>query len=120
MTKRPTITKEVIWAAADQLEARGVYPSFAAIRKVAGGGSYTTIGAAMAERKRLPRAVIEGGAIPIPKRLSERFGTLGEEVWAAAVAHAHDRWRHRVEELEEALRAAEAQIAQHDSSRIAD
>jgi len=118
MTKRPTITKEVIWAAADQLEASGVYPSLAAIRKVIGGGSYTTIGAAMEERKQFPRAELEGGAIPMPNVLSERFGALGEEVWAAAVAHAYERWRHRVEELEEALKVAEAQIARHDSNRI--
>lgn len=117
MTKRPTITKEVIWAAADQLEASGVYPSLAAIRKVVGGGSYTTIGAAMEERKQLPRIELGGGAIPMPNILSERFGVLGEEIWAAAVAHAYDRWRHRVEELEAALKAAEAQIAQLITSR---
>lgn len=120
MTKRPTITKELIWAAADQLEASGVYPSLAAIRKVVGGGSYTTIGAAMEARKQLPRTEFEGGAIPMPNFLSERFSALGEEVWAAAVSHAHERWRHRIKELEEALRVAEAQIAQHDSSRIVD
>lgn len=115
MTKRPTITKEVIWAAADQLEANGIYPSWAAVRKAVGGGSYTTIGAAMEDRKRLPRVEPAGGGIPMPNVLSERFGALGEEVWAAAVAHAYERWRHRVEELEEALRAAEAEIAQHDA-----
>lgn len=120
MTKRPTITKEVIWAAADQLEANGVYPSLAAIRKVVGGGSYTTIGAAMEERKQLPRAALDGGAIPMPNVLSERFGALGEEVWAAAVAHAHKQWRHRVDELEEALRVAQAQVARHAASRIAE
>lgn len=48
--------------------------------------------------------------------MTKRPTITKEVIWAAAVAHAHERWRHRVEELEEALRAAEAQIAQHDSS----
>ncbi|NYT60275.1 hypothetical protein CR155_01250 [Pollutimonas nitritireducens] len=111
MKKRPTITKEAIWAAADQIEASGAYASQAAIRTVLGGGSYTTITAAMEERKRLPRTDVKTFSAPMPKALSERFGVLGEEVWALALVHAHERWRQRVQELEEALTAAEDQIA---------
>lgn len=112
MRKRSTITREAIWIAADQIEANGKHASLAAVRKVLGGGSYTTISAAMQERKQLPRTDLEMLATPIPKALSERFGTLGEEVWTAALAHAHERWRERVQELEDALKAASA--ATHD------
>ena len=114
MTKRPTITKEVIWAAADQVEASGAYASLAAVRKILGGGSYTTITAAMEERRQLPRTDLAMHASPIPEALSKRFGALGEEVWAAAVIHAHERWRQVVDELDTALKAAEVKIANQD------
>lgn len=60
------------------------------------------------ERKRLPHTDFDAFAMPMPKASSEGFGTLGEDTWTAALVHAHDRWRQRVEELEEALKAAEA------------
>lgn len=114
MKKRPTITKEAIWAAADQIEANGAYASLAAVRKVLGGGSYTTITAAMEERKQLPRTDLAMFTSPIPEALSKRFEALGEEVWAAAVIHAHERWRQFVDELDVALKAAETKIASQD------
>lgn len=111
MGRRPSITKEAIWAAADQIEANGGYASLAAVRKVLGAGSYTTITAAMEERKSLPRAVKDLPPPPMPEGLVERFAGLGEEIWAAAVIYAHESWRIRISELEDALAVAEATIA---------
>lgn len=111
MGRRPSITKEAIWAAADQIEAKGGYASLAAVRKVLGAGSYTTITAAMEERKSLPRAVKDLPPPPMPEGLVERFAGLGEEIWAAAVIYAHESWRIRISELEDALAVAEATIA---------
>ena len=42
-------TKEDIWAAATMLAEAGERPTLSAVRKVVGGGSYTTISEAMAE-----------------------------------------------------------------------
>lgn len=111
MRKRLTITKEAIWAAADQIEASGAYASLAAVRKVLGGGSYTTITAAMEERRQLPRTDLAMFTSPMPETLSKRFGALGGEIWSAAVIHAHEQWRQLVDDLEEALKAAEVKIA---------
>lgn len=120
MRQRFTVTKEVIWAAADQIEAEGGYASLAAVRKTIGRGSYTTIAAAMKEREQLPRTEPKNVTPPMPKVLSERFGVLGEEVWAAAILHAHERWRQRVHELERALKIAETKIAIHEARQSDD
>ncbi|KFA35857.1 DNA-binding protein, partial [Xanthomonas vasicola] len=45
------ITREQIWAAADNLDAAGQNPTLVAVRKVVGGGSFSTIQDAMAEWK---------------------------------------------------------------------
>jgi len=45
------ITREQIWAAADELDAAGQNPTLSAVRKAVGGGSFTTIQEAMAEWK---------------------------------------------------------------------
>ena len=45
------ITREQIWAAADEIDAAGQNPTLAAVRKAVGGGSFTTIQDAMTEWK---------------------------------------------------------------------
>lgn len=120
MRRRPAVTKEAIWAAADQIEAGGGYASLAAVRKVVGRGSYTTIAAAMKEREQLPRTDLKSVTFPMPNVLSERFGALGEEIWAAAVIHAHERWSQRVDELERALKEAETKIASYEPRPLKD
>lgn len=115
MRRRLTVTKEAIWAAADQIEAEGGYASLAAVRKVIGRGSYTTITAAMKERGQLPRTDYKTSAPPIPKVLSERFGVLGEEIWTMAVIHAYEHWRQHIDELERALKVAKTEIENHET-----
>ena len=46
----PAITKEQISETADQIAAAGQTPTLAAVRKAVGGGSFTTISGAMADR----------------------------------------------------------------------
>lgn len=120
MRRRPVVTKEAIWAAADQVEAGGGYASLAAVREVLGRGSYTTIAAAMKQREQLPRTDIKNVTFPMPKVFSEQFGALGEEIWAAAAIHAYERWSQRVDELERVLKEAESKIASYESRPLAD
>ena len=47
------LTKQDIWRCADELDAEGIRPTLAAVRKKLGSGSFTTISDAMAEWKRL-------------------------------------------------------------------
>lgn len=111
MGRRPNISKEAIWAAADQIESKGGYASQAEIRKVLGSGSYTTIAAAMDERKKLPRSRIDLPlSAPMPNGLSERYKELGEDVWSAALLHAYEALRPRILSLEEELRNAKETI----------
>ena len=69
------------------------------------------ITAAMDKLRSLPRTVVDMPARPMPGGLAERFAGLGEEIWASTVIHAHERWRMRISELEDALEVAEATIA---------
>ena len=105
------ITNEQIHQAADALDADGVRPTLAAVRKRLGGGSFTTISAAMADW----RAGRERHAAlaPAPDDLLDRAAALAAEIWAAANTTADARLAGLREELaveREALhiRAAEA------------
>lgn len=74
------ITKQDIHAVADQIAADGGSPTLAAVRRVLGGGSFTTISEAMQEWK----AARQNAAAPIREAggISE-FGknrTLSEQV----------------------------------------
>lgn len=85
------ITKDIIWAAADTLDAEGHNPTLAAVRKAVGGGSYTTIQAAMTEWKerRAQRQTAPREAPPAV--IAERLQELGSEIWAIAAEQAHLR-----------------------------
>lgn len=85
------ITKEGIWAVADELDAAGEKPTLAVVRKRVGGGSYTTISEAMSEwnarraTKNAPRVE------PAPERVEEAAREFAQAVWAAASEIAANR-----------------------------
>ena len=56
-------TKDEIWAAAQALADAGERPTLAAVRKVVGGGSFTTISEAMAEWRAQQEGVASGNGI---------------------------------------------------------
>lgn len=74
------------------------------------GNSYSMIMAEMDERKSLTRAGLHMHALPMPTDLLEHFSGLGEEIWTAAVIHAHDMWRDSFADLKDALKAAQETI----------
>lgn len=85
------ITKEGIWAVADELDAAGEKPTLAVVRRRVGGGSYTTISEAMSEwaarraTKNAPRVE------PAPERVEEAAREFAQAVWAAASEIAANR-----------------------------
>lgn len=87
------VTKDEIWAKADELDAAGQSPTLAAIRKALGSGSYSTIQAAMSEwrarRNKLPAAPTE----PAPQALSEAAQRMASEIWGAAIAQARTEFQ---------------------------
>ena len=112
------ITKDQIFAVADELDAAGQSPTLAAVRKVIGGGSFTTISQAMAEwkaRKAEKEAPIREAP---PSTVTELLASLGGEVWSAALAMANGRLQSERAALEEARSQIEAEKA--EAAELAD
>ncbi|WP_346380791.1 DNA-binding protein [Acidithiobacillus sp.] len=92
-------SQEAIWAAADALVKAGERPTLAAVRKAVGGGSFTTISEAMAEW-RGRQAIAEPVREPAPVAVSQQAAVLAAELWAQALAIAHERLQTDREALE--------------------
>lgn len=108
------ITKQQIFAAADQLDAAGLNPTLSAIRKAVGGGSFTTVSEAMAEWKALKAARTRPAREAAPESIAQRLSELGADIWAAAVELSHSRLASERTALEQErieLEAAKAEAA---------
>ncbi|MGF6613101.1 chromosome segregation ATPase [Paraburkholderia sp. WSM4175] len=85
------ITKDQIWAVADELDQAGKPPTLAAVRKAVGGGSFTTIQEAMSEWKARRQAKAAPVTDPAPPALTERLNEFGAELWSLALQLANAR-----------------------------
>lgn len=100
------ITKDQIWAAADELQRLGQTPTLAAVREVLGEtGSFSTIAPAMADWRAL-QTKTAGAKIPIPEAFSARMRQQAEHVWAEAIGVADEL----VASERDALRAARKEL----------
>ena len=112
------ITKEQIFAVADDLDAAGQNPTLANVRKQLGGGSFTTISEAMNEwraRKASQAAPIRE---PAPASITEKLAELGGDLWAVALDMANNRLAAEREALEAVRQETEA--ARQEAAELAD
>ena len=108
------ITKKAIFDAADALDAGGQRPTFAALRKAVGGGSFTTISEAMKEYWAV-RAVREAPVRePAPAVVGERLSEVAGEIWALALQVANER----LASEREAFDAASVQAEQEKQEAV--
>ena len=112
------ISKEQIFAVADELDAAGQNPTLAAVRKAVGGGSFTTISDAMNEWKARKAAKETPLREPAPNAIAERLTEFGTEVWAAALELANGRLAAERESLEAARVELEAE--KQEAAELAD
>ncbi|TXH14632.1 MAG: KfrA, partial [Gammaproteobacteria bacterium] len=94
------ISKEQIFAVADELDAAGQNPTLANVRKQLGSGSFTTISEAMNEwraRKASQAAPIRE---PAPQAITDKLAELGGDLWAVALEMANNRLAAEREALE--------------------
>ena len=113
-----TDTKARIFAAADEISAAGQNPTFAAIRKHLGGGSFSTISDAMAEWKAAKATKSVPVQEPIPPAISEKLDNLGSAVWSIAIEMANARLSAERETLEAARMETDA--ARQEAAQLAD
>lgn len=106
------LTLDQIFSVADDLDARGINPTLAAVRKALGAGSFTTISEAMsawrAQKATRPGAPVE----PMPEAVESSLAELGRGLWAAAQAQAHARLTREREELEQARAQTDTERAE--------
>lgn len=120
------ITTEQIWAAADALDAAGLSPTLAAVRKEIGGGSFTTISEAMAQWRAHKADKSTPLREPAPPLVMERLAEVGADIWAAALDLANARLNSEREALEvaraklEASRLEAAQLADQLTVEVED
>ena len=100
------ITREQIFAVADEIDAAGQNATLAAVRKALGGGSFTTISEGMTEWKVRKAARQTPLREPAPSMVAERLTELGTEIWSAALELANGR----LDSEREALEAARLQL----------
>lgn len=100
------ITKEQIWAAADEIQLLGKVPTLAAVRQMLGEtGSFSTIAPAMADW-RAQQTKTTDIKTPIPEAFSVRVRQLAEHVWGEALGVADEL----VSSERDALRAARREL----------
>lgn len=105
------ITKHDIWRVADELDAEGIRPTLAAVRKKLGSGSFTTISEAMTEWKGRQK-VEKPTSDPVPVAVSEQLGELGNALWAIALNHASTRFDEDRKQFETDKEAVSQQLAE--------
>lgn len=112
------ITKEQVFAAADQIVAAGQRPTLEAVRKVI-GGSYTTISPFVTEWKSRQGSTAPVSARdPLPQVVADRLAEVGADIWSVALGLANSRLASELESLEKAR--ADMRAVQSEATELAD
>ena len=112
------ISKDQIFKAADDIDAAGQNPTLAAVRKVLGGGSFTTISEAMNEWRASRNAQAAPIKEPAPAAVLEKFAVLGTDIWSVALDLANSRLNAEREALEASR--IEFDMARLEAAELAD
>lgn len=98
------ITKDDILKAANTILEQGGNPTLAAVRKLLGGGSYTTIGEAMTEWRTQQHIALAASSLrePAPEAVSNRLNEFSGEIWSLALEVANNQLYAEREALERA------------------
>jgi myosin heavy subunit len=110
------ITQNDVFVAADQIVANGANPTLASVRKLLGGGSFTTISEWMNDwkmRKQTPLL-----REPAPDLITQQLGAFASELWVIAQDMANARLKTEREALD-ATRLELEQVSQ-DAVELAD
>lgn len=110
------LTTEQIHNAADAIAERGEKPTQVAVRRELGGGSFSTIGEAMAswwDSQKEEHALAE---VEVPESVKDRADQMQAAVWSAAVEESERRLQSERDALHEAQQAADAKVREHQEA----
>lgn len=106
------ITKDQIWAVADELQRLDKSPTLAAVRDALGAtGSFSTIAPIMAEW-RVRQTKTAASRTPMPETLSARMRQQAEHAWADALGVADELVSSERDALRSARKELEAERAE--------
>ena len=110
------LTTQQIHAVADQLQADGIKPTLAEVRKALGGGSFTTISDAMQSWREEHREEQQLQQIELPSNINDRLQSLGADVWQTAIDIANDRLAKERDALEVIKAKAQQDVDEYAES----
>ena len=109
------LTHEQIWKTADELNAGGVKPTLAAVRKAVGGGSYTTISEALKEWRQRKEQEARVDEVIVPDAVKAVVLDAGKAIWQAAL----DISREEVEGMRSSLKEQEEELSKESAEALA-
>lgn len=80
----PKVTRDKVFAAAEQLLQAGTKPTMVAVKDILGGGSFSTISPLLAEWKDAKRQAVAVIKTPVPETVTKALGLVADQVWSAA------------------------------------
>lgn len=110
------LTTEQIHKVADQLQADGIKPTLAEVRKALGGGSFTTISDAMQSWREEHREEQQLQQIELPSNINDRLQSLGADMWQTAIDIANDRLAKERDALEVIKAKAQQDVDEYAES----
>jgi hypothetical protein len=102
------ISREQVFAAADELQAAGQKPTLEAIRQRL-GGSYTTLAPLLREWKAAQAVAGVPMSEPVPENITGRLEDVAAEIWKSALDLAHSRLQEERAALDEARKQLESE-----------
>ncbi|WP_017431408.1 DNA-binding protein [Vreelandella jeotgali] len=106
------LTVDKIHAAADHIAAQGERPTLARVRKMLGGGSFSTISEAMQSWRAEQAQEHALAEVEVPEAISERVEQLKSAAWESAMTEAEKRLSAERAALEEVQADAAGEVAE--------
>lgn len=110
----PKVSREKVFAAADQLFYAGDKPTMVKVKDILGGGSFSTISPLLAEWKDSKRQATAVVKAPLPESVSRALAQVADQVWAAA----QDESEKSVAGEREALHTASVEMSEREAELL--
>lgn len=113
-SSEPKVTRDKVFAAADQLFNAGDKPTMVKVKDILGGGSFSTISPLLGEWKESKRQATTIVKAPLPESVSRALSQVADQVWSAAQEESEKS----VAGEREALHAASVELAEREAELL--
>lgn len=110
----PKVTRDKVFAAAEQLQQAGTKPTMSAVKDILGGGSFSTINPLVNEWKETKRQAVAVIKTPVPETVTKALNLVADQVWAAAQEESEKS----VAVEREALHSAAKELAEREAELL--